>query len=147
MMEKAEKLALLNTSLERAADQLGDVTAPIMALYYRRYPEAEAAFERLSIGDKPQLEGGMVENTLYCAMTWLESQAEVEIMLWHTTPHHEHTLDIRLEWFTGFADALIDVIAQTIPPECRGELAVWEEIRTGLISTMTEAATDRRIAA
>ena len=36
--------AAIEARLERAAAVLGDLTAPVMAEYYRRFPEAQASF-------------------------------------------------------------------------------------------------------
>lgn len=147
-MDKAAKLELMNAALERAAEALGDITAPVMARYYARFPDAEPAFDRLAIGDKPKLEGGMVENTLYCLMTWLESHAEVEILLWHTVPHHVQTLDVPVALFVGLAEVVTEVIVATIPADCPDELAVWEEIHAGVTRVTMQAGVDeKRIAA
>ena len=44
-MGSADRLALVEQGLTRAAEQIGDITAPAMALYYARYPEAKAGFQ------------------------------------------------------------------------------------------------------
>src|SRR3546814_8825686 len=67
-MERAEKMALLDRGLTRAAEAIGDVTPAVMALYYARYPEAAASFEHHGLGKTAALEGEMVENCLYCLM-------------------------------------------------------------------------------
>jgi len=69
-MDAAMKHVLLDRGLERVAEQLGDVTAPIMAAFYERFPEAQVAFDRLSLGNRARLEGEMVAQALYCLMTW-----------------------------------------------------------------------------
>lgn len=131
-MELAEKKELLDASLIRAAEQAGDITGPAIDLYYRRYPAAKAVFERLGVGGKAQLEGQMVENTLYCLMYWFECPGEIEILLSDSVPHHHDTLEISLDWYNGLIEAVADVIVDTIPAENLAEKAVWDELRTEL---------------
>jgi hypothetical protein len=138
-MDAAEKLAVLNTTLERAADQLGDITAPVMALYYQRFPQSLERFEQLWPGKRAELEGEMVERVLYCLMVWFESPGEIEIMLSGSVLHHSDTLHVGPDWFAGFLDAAADVIAGTIPAECSDEHAVWEELRRDLLSLIEQS--------
>lgn len=131
-MGKAEKLALLDSSLTRAAELIGDITPPVMALYYARHPDARVSFERHGLGGTAQLEGEMVGNSLYCLMHCLESPMEVEILLDTSVPHHHFTLDVPLSWYQGLVDATIDVVIATVPPGNEAEQALWTEIRTVL---------------
>jgi len=131
-METAEKRALLETSLERAAEQIGDITEPVMELYYARFPESREAFERLWPGRQSGLEGEMIERTLYCLMQWFESPGEIEIMLMGSVPHHDMTLKVSPKWFAGLLDATADVVTASIPDDCTGEIAVWGELRSDL---------------
>lgn len=131
-MDKAEKLALIEDSLTRAAEQLGDITPLVMDRYYADFPDARASFERHGLGKTSALEGEMVENCLYCLMTCLDRPMEVEIMLDTSVPHHHVTLDVPLSWYQGLVDAAIDVVVETIPPERPNEHAVWSEIRAVL---------------
>jgi len=43
-MQKDQKSMLLENSLERAAERLGDITEPVMNRYYASHPEARASF-------------------------------------------------------------------------------------------------------
>ena len=144
-MDKIRKLELMNAALERCADRLGDVTAPIMARYYALYPGGRAAFERWADGNLPRLEGSMVENTLYCLMTWLERPTEVKIILEQSLPHHHHTLHIPPALFSQFVEATADVVMETIPPGHDEEWSIWAEIRADLLEAMNrEALADAR---
>jgi hypothetical protein len=129
MMDVDEKIRLLEVGLARAADLIGDVTAPAMERFYSSYPDARESFKEHGGANARQLEGEMVERTIYCLMDWLERRAEVEILLFQSVPHHIDTLNVRTEWYRGLIDAVIDVIAATIPPENNAELTVWNEIR------------------
>ena len=74
----------------------------------------------------------MVERALYCLMYWFDSPGEIEIMLGGSVLHHNDTLQVRPEWYSGLIDATIDVVVATIPP-CNGaELEVWDELRREL---------------
>lgn len=133
-----EKRRLLHESLERAAEQVGDITAPTMERYYRRFPEAREAFETLWQGNRAQLEGEMVERALYCLMYWFESPGEIEILLNSSVLHHNDTLHVPPEWYGGLIDATTDVIVDTIPPERRTELQVWEGLRAELLEVIQQ---------
>lgn len=131
-MQVEQKKRLLEESLERVVEQIGDITQPTMARYYDRFPAAMEAFERLWPGSRAQLEGEMVERALYCLMYWFESPGEIEIMLGGSVLHHNDTLRVPPEWYAGLVDATIDVIVATIPPGNGPELAVWDELRREL---------------
>jgi hypothetical protein len=122
-MQVEQKRRLLEQSLERVVEQIGDITQPTMARYYGRFPAAVEAFERLWPGNRAQLEGEMVERALYCLMYWFESPGEIEIMLGGSVLHHNDTLRVPPEWYAGLVDATIDVIVATIPPGNGPELA------------------------
>src|SRR3546814_15397449 len=80
-MGRAEKMAVRDRGLTRAAEAIGDVTPAVMALYYARYPEAAASFEHHGLGKTAALEGEMVENCLYCLMHCIDRRGEIDILL------------------------------------------------------------------
>lgn len=131
-MNSAEKTALVEKILMRAAEQIGDVTAPAMAVYYERHPEALAAFEAHGLGKREHLEGMMIENSLHCLMNWVESPGEIEILLSGSVPHHNDTLHVPPQLYTDLIEATADVIADTIPADNADELSVWREVRNDL---------------
>lgn len=140
-MDRAEKLALLDDSLTRAAEVIGDITPVVMARYYTRYPEAVASFEHHGMGRTAALEGEMVENCLYCLMHCIERPTEIEILLDTSVPHHHFTLNVPLTWYQGLLDETIDVIAETIPADAADEQRLWAEIREKLGAVFTECRT------
>ena len=131
-MRVEEKKRLLEESLERVVEQIGDITQPTMERFYLGFPDARDAFERLWQGNRSQLEGEMVERALYCLMYWFDSPGEIEIMLGGSVLHHNDTLHVPPEWYAGLIDATIDVIVATIPPANGAELEVWDELRREL---------------
>jgi hypothetical protein len=137
MMDRAEKLALLEASLTRAAEVLGDVTPHVMNLYYARHPGAAASFEHHGLGKTAALEGEMIENCLYCLMYCLERPTEIEILLENSVPHHHFTLEVPLDWYQGLVDAAIDVMAGTVPADATAEQHVWAQIRERLGAIFT----------
>ena len=100
-MQKAEKMALIEVSLMRAADKIGDLTEPVMSHFYQRYPQARESFERLACGNHARLEAVMVENVLYCIMQWFERPEEIRIILYGSVPHHQETLKVGADWYHG----------------------------------------------
>jgi hypothetical protein len=127
---------LLDTSLERAAEVLGDITAPAMTRFYETYPDAREAFEHHALGNREKLEAEMVENALYWAMNWLDRPTEIVIQMGSSVPHHQETLKVAPPWYGGLLNAVIDVIAETIPPDQPEELALWNRIRRELGETV-----------
>jgi hypothetical protein len=51
-MRVEQKKLLLEESLERVVEQIGDITQPTMERYYLRFPAAREAFERLWPGNR-----------------------------------------------------------------------------------------------
>ncbi len=138
-MDKDKKAALLETSLERAADKLGDITHPVMDRYYAVHPGARESFREHGLGNTVKLEAEMVESVVYCLINWYDRPEEIRIMFGSTVPHHKHALNVSNEWFAGLIDAAITIISDTVPATSGDELAVWAEIRTGFETLVEEA--------
>lgn len=139
-MQTAEKLERLNTSLERCAEQLGDITPVVIAAFYRAFPQARDRFDALYPNGRHQLEGEMVAQVLYCLMEWYSCPGEIEVILMTTVPHHIRTLEVGMELFSGLIDAVCDTVDATIPPEMLQERAVWAELRTVLTGLVGQEA-------
>lgn len=131
-MNDPGKVKLLNLGLERAADRLGDVTPLAIQRFLDQFPQADAAFELHWSGSRRELEGQMVENALYCLMTWLEDPQDVACLLTDSVPHHKLTLHVDPAWYGGLIDATAEVIAETIPEEFVDEIVVWQGLRADL---------------
>lgn len=123
---------IIEAGLERAADRLGDVTAPVIAEFYRRYPEAEASFRHHAPANPASLEAEMVGNALYYVMTWFESPAEARIAFDSSVPHHRVALGVPPDWYRGFLEAFLDVVE---PAAVAGaaDQAAWHDLRAGLV--------------
>ena len=139
-MDIANKKTLLDTTLTRAAEELGDVTAPVMVRFYRRFPDSLEAFETLWPGRRGVLEGEMVERALYCAMTWYDYPGEVEIVLLGSVPHHAETLKVSPDWYGGLLEALAETIEETIPVWAVAERRVWREVHGELAELVEQSA-------
>jgi hypothetical protein len=140
-MVRAEKLALLERGLMRAAEMIGDITPVVMARYYARYPDAAVSFDHHGIGRTAALEAGMVDNCLYCVMYCIERPTEIEILLEGSVPHHHFTLNVPAAWYQGLLDTVIDVIVETVPANTADEQQLWEEVREQLGTIFTECRT------
>lgn len=132
-MTNQAKQAAIEARLERAAEALGDLTAPVMAEYYRRYPDARASFVHHAPHGPERLEAEMVGNTLYYVMTWFESPVEARIYFDTSVPHHRVALDVPPDWFRGLIEAQIDVIETGVPALDAAEQQVWDEMRAALV--------------
>lgn len=139
IMDTETKMQLLETALERAAVRLGDITEPVMTRYYENHPAAKESFREHGLGNTRKLEAEMVESVVYCIMNWLERPQEIRIMFGSTVPHHEETLLVSHDWFTGLVDAGVTIIDETIPTAEDREREVLEEIHKGLTSVVEEA--------
>lgn len=131
-MENQQKQELLDSSLMRAAELLGDITPHVFERFYRVFPETLDRFEELSLHQRPELEGQMIEQSLYCLMQWFESPDTVRIIIVGTLPHHVETLEVSLDSFAGLMDAICDTIVDTIPVDLPDELAIWAELREAM---------------
>lgn len=128
----AEKLAVIEAGLERAAEQLGDITAPVIAEFYSRYPLAQASFAHHMPGSPAKLEAEMVGNTLYYVMTWFEKPVDARIAFDSSVPHHRVALNVPPDWYRGFIDAFLDVVEPAAVADDR-DRAVWSDLREGLV--------------
>ena len=124
----------LDSLLGRSADVLGDLRPHVMDRFYRRFPEALAIFETESAGHREKLEGDMVEQTLWCLMTWVERPIEIRIVLQTTVPHHAAALHVPEPLFSGFIDAVMETIGDTIPDDAPHERALLDSIHRGLLA-------------
>lgn len=143
-MDTEEKQALIQSSLERAAEALGDITGPVYALYYSRCPKARQRFAELYPQGQDRLEGTMVEQVLYCLMYWFESPGEIEIVLISTIPHHIETLGVPGDMFSELITAVCDTVTATIPAEAEAERAVWRDLHAELVELCGESAKHAR---
>ena len=107
--------ALVNAVLERAAEDLGDITEAVLERYHASYPQARACFMHHEPHDFAKLEAEMVSEALYCLMKWPESPGEVEIILLTTVPHHADTLAVPPDLFGGLITAVSETVAASIP--------------------------------
>ncbi|HOB14668.1 MAG TPA: hypothetical protein PK680_07025 [Novosphingobium sp.] len=128
----ADHQARIEAGLERAAVVLGDVTAPVMAEFYRRYPDAQASFVHHLPGNPASLEAEMVGNTLYYVMTWFETPAEARIAFDSSVPHHRVALGVPPDWYRGFIEAFLDVVEPAAVID-EGDRRVWAELREALV--------------
>lgn len=131
------RLPLVEAALEHAAEVLGDVTPLVMAEFFARYPEAEASFAHHAPHNPAKLEAEMVENALYCLMTWCERRSEVEIILQTSAPHHNDTLKVPYGWYSGLILATADVLARASRDE--DERALWRGLREELEAAVAAA--------
>lgn len=139
VMNLDEKTKLLETSLERAANEMGDITGPVMARYYELHPDARNSFREHGLGNTAKLEAEMVESVVYCLMNWLERPQEIRIMFGSTVPHHEETLKVTCDWFRGLVDAAVYIITKTIPNAQQDEHTLWKEIHLGVNALIADA--------
>lgn len=122
----------IETGLGRAAEVLGDVTAPVMACFYDRFPDARASFAHHSPHNVASLEAEMVGNTLYYVMGWFENPVEARIAFDSSVPHHRVALAVPPDWYRGFIEAFLDVV-EPAAAAVGDEAAAWAELREGLV--------------
>lgn len=139
MSEQAKNVEV-ETILTRAAERAGDITEPAMAIFYQRFPKARESFAHHGGELIHNLEGEMVQQALYCLMTWFESTGEVELMLRGSVPHHCETLNVPPEYYQGLLMATADVVQSTIPTENTQELAVWQELCDSLADLINQSS-------
>lgn len=124
---------LIELGLGRAAETLDDVTRPVMAAFYARYPDARASFLHHSPHNPGSLEAEMVGNTLYYVMGWFENPIEARIAFDSSVPHHRVALGVSPDWYRGFIEAFLDVVEPAAQPQ-GDERAAWTALREGLVA-------------
>lgn len=127
-----ERQQIVEAGLERAAEALGDVTAPVMAEFYRRYPDAQASFQHHSPHNPGSLEAEMVGNALYYVMTWFEAPGEARIAFDSSVPHHRVALGVPPDWYRGFLETFLDVV-EPVAALSDQDKAIWTELRESLV--------------
>ncbi|MBA57095.1 MAG: hypothetical protein CMK89_21825 [Pseudomonadales bacterium] len=142
-MNNVEKLKVVETILERAATNIGDITNTVMEEFYRTEPELQSLFTQHRPVNTIQLEAGMVEQALHCFMRWFESPGEVEMTLLGSVPHHVETLNVGVKHYRKLLLAMSSVILQSIPLDNACERNVWDEITDNLLGVVELA--DRNV--
>lgn len=140
MSDTQDDLELVDEILTRAADEMGDITEPVMALYYQQHPDAKESFEQHGAGNREQLEGMMVGNALYCLMYCLRSPEEIRILLRDSVPHHDETLKVPPVWYLDLVDVTAELIEGTIPEGNEAEARVWAQVRQSMKALFEECA-------
>ena len=131
-MSQSEKLAVIEQILTQAAEELGDITGPVMSRYYQQYPQAGELFKKHGGHGVGNLEGEMVSQALYCLMWWFESQGEIEFLIEKSVPHHSDELNVSKELYLGLLQSTTEIIEKTIPPQNNEEITVWRELCNSL---------------
>ena len=128
-----ERQQIVEAGLERAAEILGDVTAPVMAEFYRRFPAARASFAHHSPLNPAKLEAEMVGNALYYLLCWFENPIEARIYFDTSVPQHRVALNVPPDWYRAFIEATLDEIETAVPPLGPDEAAAWADVREALV--------------
>lgn len=131
-MKDSDKLQELESILERAAAELGDITPLVLSDFYSLHPGSRELFGHHGGQNMSRMEADMVESALYCLMTWFDRPAEIEIMFTHTIPHHE-MLDIPVEQFAGLLESTLRVLGETLPADDSRGARIWNELETSLL--------------
>lgn len=139
MAADPETEAHLERALEIVADAVGDIVPPVMALFYSRFPDALASFEHHGLGKREKLEREMVDNALYCLMTWPVRKSEVQILIYGSIPHHKDTLSVSEHWYQGLIAAVVDVVSGALPEGADAEHAALSGIKAGLDGAIFDA--------
>ena len=128
----AARQALIEQGLGRAAEVLGDVTQPVIDLFYARFPDARASFAYHSPSKPESLEAEMVGNALFYVMVWFENPIEARIAFDSSVPHHRVALGVPPDWYQGFLEAFLDVVEPAAAP-LGEEAEAWAILREGLV--------------
>ncbi len=139
-MASNQHLALIEATLTRTAEQLGDITPRVIERLYRQFPAMEASFAHHGLGKQAQLEGDMVQNALYCLMDWHADPGSIEVMLFNSVPHHHYTLQVPPQWYAGLLEVTAEVIGETIPAAAEDERNAWQSLTAELLQVLEESS-------
>ena len=135
-----DPVSLMEAALTRAAEQVGDITGPVIERLYARCPASRAHFAELGSDKIGRLEADMVENTLFALMEWLTDGATIAINLGDTVPHHMAVLGIGVDAFAALVEETAGVVIDTIPTDRPAERAVWQRIRDEILEVVASSA-------
>src|SRR5690606_24306823 len=96
--------------------------------------------EHHGLGDRRKLEALMVENVVYALMNWLGREEQLRIELRDSVPHHEETLKVPPGWYRALVEAVIEVIARTVPADATAERALLTRIGAELAEAIEGSA-------
>ena len=136
MIANPEKQAVIEQGLEHAAETLGDIVPLVMARVYARTPAARDMFDHYGLGARARLEAEMVDNSLYCVMTWFVRPEEIKGLLYTSVPHHNDALEVPADWYSDMLRDVINIVVETLPSEAANEQAIWREVESGLIAAI-----------
>lgn len=124
------RAVLAERSMERLLEKRGDITRPVLDIYYARHPGTRESFVEHGMGDTAELEGRMVTAAAFMLLQWAEDPFSTRIAQGTTISHHHDTLLVGPQWYLGLFDAVLDVLLGTIPADAPEERTMWLEIRT-----------------
>lgn len=125
----ADRPTLAERSFERLAEAHGDITDAVIEQYYRDNPGTRESFEFHGLGNRADLEGRMVAETVFMLMQWATDPAGTKISQGTTICHHQDTLEVGPHWYIGLIDAVLAVLWGSIPQDAQDERDMWQEIR------------------
>ncbi len=120
------------------ADDMGDIVPPVMERFYEACPEGKALFADHAGADLQQLEGSMVEQALFCLLSWYEAPDEIEIVLKYSLPHHVHTLNVPYTVFRTFFLALFEEVDAHVQ-KVKVESGAWTDLKSKLLEALDSA--------
>jgi len=124
-----DRSTLAERSFERLAEQQGDITQGVIDNYYRDNPGTRESFDFHGLGNRPDLEGRMVAETVFMLMQWAVDPAGTKISQGTTICHHQDTLHVGPHWYIGLIDAVLAALWTSIPQDAQDERDMWVEIR------------------
>lgn len=137
-MRTIQELDLIEEALSVAAEQLGDITRPVMENYYAKYPEVRAIFTELSLNKAKEMEGEMVTQTIYSLMAIVQNPIVTKIMLQEAIVNHLY-LKISLEHFNGLIDSTTDVIIRVLDSDLSDNISALNRVRNHLKAVVAAA--------
>lgn len=126
-----QELELIEEAFGVAAEELGDITRPVMENYYAKYPQVRATFAELSLGKAREMEGEMVTQTVYSLMAIVQEPIITKIMLREAIVNHLY-LKISLEDFNGLIDSTVDVIVSVLDGDLSDNISALNRVRNSL---------------
>ena len=128
-------LALIEASLERVADRLGDPAPLVYARLFAAYPELEALFTADKLG---LVRGNMLQVTLECLLDFAGPRAYARHFVGSERVNHQG-VGVPCEMFDHFYQTVIatfrDALGDAWTPETE---AAWQRAAQGLVAAASE---------
>ena len=136
--EQAAEMQLLETILERAAEELGDVHPQIIRYFFSQCPEAEEVFTQHGGIHRIAMQNAMIDWGMYCLLCWLDNVGEAKNALTDAAHRHKSS-QIDSRFTRTLMESMFTVLGRGVSLEDVAEQRLWHRIESEIIRFLMQA--------